>query len=238
MKIILQKFIAQTGFASRRAAEKMIQLGQVKVNGISAKVGDMADETDKISIRGKVIGNVKEKVYIKMNKPAGYTCTTRTFKDEKNIYSLAESMPTGVFPVGRLDKDSRGLLLLTNDGDLALILSHPRFAHEKIYEVRVPSDITDETASHAKDAFIKGINFGQEEGVAKAKKVTYLQNGLFEIVLAEGKKRQLRRMFSDVKIKVLDLKRIKFAGLELGRLPEGKWGYLNKAEVDKLKKIS
>ena len=237
MKIILQKLIAQTGFASRRAAEKMIHLGQIKVNGLVAKVGDLADEQDEISVRGKIIGGVKDKIYIKMNKPAGYTCTTRTFKDEQNIYSLAVSMPSGVFPVGRLDKDSRGLLLLTNDGDLSLKLSHPRFAHEKVYEVRVPNDISDKDALLARAAFLKGINLGQEEGVAKAKKVSYLQNGLFEIVLCEGKKRQLRRMFADVKIKVLDLKRIKFAGLELGRLPEGKWGYLNKTEVDNLKKI-
>lgn len=237
MKKILQKIIAETGFCSRRSAETMIKQGRVKLNGVLAVPGDMAEEGDKITVAGRVIGAPRSKVYIKMNKPKGYTCTTREFKNEQNIYELSDSIPKGVFPVGRLDKDSRGLLFLTNDGDLSLTLSHPRFAHEKIYEVRVPSDISDLSAEKAKAAFLKGINLGQEEGVATAKKVKYLQNGLFEITLNEGKKRQIRRMFADVKLKVLDLKRIKFAGLELGNLPEGKWGYLNKKELDDFKKL-
>jgi pseudouridine synthase len=237
MKKILQKIIAETGFCSRRSAETMIKKGQVKLNGVLAVPGDMAEEGDKITVAGRLIGSPKSKVYIKMNKPKGYTCTTREFKNEQNIYELSDSIPRGVFPVGRLDKDSRGLLFLTNDGDLSLKLSHPRFAHEKIYEVRVPSDVPDLSVEKAKAAFLKGINLGQEEGIAKAKKVKYLQNGLFEITLDEGKKRQIRRMFADVKLKVLDLKRIKFAGLELGNLPEGKWGYLNKKELDDFKKL-
>ncbi len=237
MKKILQKIIAETGFCSRHSAETMINKGQVKVNGVLAVPGDMAEEGDKITVAGRVIGAARTKVYIKMNKPVGYTCTTREFKNEKNIYELSDSIPRGVFPVGRLDKNSRGLLFLTNDGDLSLLLSHPRFAHEKVYEVKVPSDITDISVEKAKATFLKGVNLGQEEGTAKAKRVKYLQNGLFEITLDEGKKRQLRRMFADVKIKVIDLKRIKFAGLELGNLPEGKWGYLNKKELDDFKKL-
>ncbi len=236
MKKILQKIIAEAGYCSRRAAEDLIKKGQVKLNGVLAKVGDMADETDKIKVRGEVIGAAREKVYIKMNKPVGYTCTNRQFKGEKNIFELAESLPSGVFTIGRLDKNSRGLILITNDGDLTLKLTHPRMAHEKVYEVRVRADIDEKTVSKIKVNFIKGVPFGMDEGIAKAKKVEYLEDGIFRIILTEGKKRQIRRMFESVETRVIDLKRVNFAGLELGNLPEGKWGYLNKAEIERLKK--
>ncbi len=237
MKKILQKLIAEAGYCSRRAAEDLIKRGQVKINGVLAKPGDMADENDKIKVRGQIIGAPKEKVYIKMNKPIGYTCTNRQFKGEKNIFELAESLPSGVFTIGRLDKNSRGLILISNDGDLTLKLTHPRMAHEKIYEVKVRADISDITVGKIKTNFIKGISFGLEEGIAKAKKVDYLGDGAFKIILCEGKKRQIRRMFESVEIRVIDLKRVSFAGLELGSLPEGKWGYLNKAEIERLKKM-
>lgn len=237
MKKILQKIIAESGYCSRRAAEDLIKKGQVKLNGVLAKVGDMADETDKIKVRGEVIGAARDKVYIKMNKPVGYTCTNRQFKGEKNIFELAESLPSGVFTIGRLDKNSRGLILITNDGDLTLKLTHPRMAHEKVYEVRVRTDIDEKTVGKIKVNFIKGIPFGMDEGIAKAKKVEYLEDGMFRIILTEGKKRQIRRMFESAEVRVIDLKRVNFAGLELGNLPEGKWGYLNKAEIERLKKM-
>ncbi len=237
MKRILQKLIAESGYCSRRAAEDLIRRGQVKINGELAKPGDMADDNDAVKVRGQIIGAPREKVYIKMNKPIGYTCTNRQFKGEKNIFELAESLPSGVFTVGRLDKNSRGLLLLSNDGDLTLKLTHPRLAHEKVYEVKVRSDISDLSAQKAKAAFIKGIPFNLDEGVAKAKRVEYLGSGFFKIVLCEGKKRQIRRMFDWTDLRVIDLKRVSFAGLELGSLPEGKWGYLNKAEIERLKKL-
>lgn len=237
MKKILQKIIAEAGYCSRRAAEDLIRRGQVKLNDVTAKPGDMADENDKIKVRGQIIGAAREKIYIKMNKPIGYTCTNRQFKGEKNIFELAESLPSGVFTIGRLDKNSRGLILITNDGDLTLKLTHPRMAHEKVYEVRVRADISDITVNKIKTNFTKGISFGLEEGVAKAKKVEYFDEGMFKIILCEGKKRQIRRMFESVGIRVIDLKRISFAGLELGNLPEGKWGYLNKSEIERLKKM-
>jgi pseudouridine synthase len=237
MKKILQKIIAEAGYCSRRAAEDLIRRGQVKLNGVAAKPGDMADENDQVKVRGQLIGAPREKIYIKMNKPIGYTCTNRQFKDEKNIFELASSLPSGVFTIGRLDKNSRGLILITNDGDLTLKLTHPRMAHEKIYEVKVRTDIDEKTVAKIKTNFIKGISFGLEEGIAKAKKVEYLEDGMFKIILTEGKKRQIRRMFESVETRVIDLKRISFAGLELGNLPEGKWGLLNKAEIEKLKKM-
>ena len=238
MKRILQKLIAESGYCSRRAAEELINRGQVKLNGVLAKPGDMADDDDKVKVRGQVIGAPREKVYIKMNKPIGYTCTNRQFKGEKNIFELAESLPSGVFTIGRLDKNSRGLILITNDGDLTLKLTHPRHAHEKVYEVKVRSDVTDLSAQKAKEVFIKGVPFNEDEGIAKAKKVDYLGEGFFRLVLCEGKKRQIRRMFEWAGLRVIDLKRVSFAGLELGSLPEGKWGYLNKAEIERLKKLA
>jgi pseudouridine synthase len=237
MKRILQKLIAESGYCSRRAAEDLIRKGQVKLNGVLAKPGDMADDDDNVKVRGQVIGAPREKVYIKMNKPIGYTCTNRQFKGEKNIFELAESLPSGVFTIGRLDKNSRGLILISNDGDLTLKLTHPRHAHEKVYEVKVRSDVTDLSAQKAKEVFIKGVPFNLDEGVAKAKKVDYLGDGFFRVVLAEGKKRQIRRMFEWAGLKVIDLKRVSFAELEIGSLPEGKWGYLNKAEIERLKKL-
>ena len=110
-------------------------------------------------------------------------------------------------------------------------------AHEKIYDVRVRADISDATVNKIKTNFKKGISFGLEEGIAKAKKVEYFDEGIFRIILCEGKKRQIRRMFESVGIRVIDLKRVSFAGLELGNLPEGKWGYLNKSEIERLKKM-
>lgn len=238
MKRILQKLIAESGYCSRRAAEDLINKGQVKLNGVLAKPGDMADESDSVKVRGQIIGAPREKVYIKMHKPVGYTCTNRQFKGEKNIFELADSLPSGVFTIGRLDKNSRGIILITNDGDLTLKLTHPRHAHEKVYEIKVRSDVSDLSAQKAKEIFIKGVPFNEDEGIAKAKKVDYLGEGFFKLVLCEGKKRQIRRMFDWAGLKVIDLKRVSFAGLELGSLPEGKWGYLNKAEIEKLKKLS
>jgi pseudouridine synthase len=240
MKIILQKLIAQSGYCSRRAAEVLINRGQVKLNGRAAEPGATADTDDRIEIRGQIIGAPKDRVYIKLNKPTGYTCTTRRFAGEKNIFELSDNWPRGLFSIGRLDKNSHGLLLLTNDGDLTLKLTHPRSGLEKIYEVRVAENVkplTEQIALKARSLFLKGIPLNEDEGIAKAKAVKYLQNGLFLLTLTEGKKREIRRMFDYADLKVMDLKRISFAGIELGNLPEGKWGYLSKVEVEKLKRM-
>ncbi len=237
MKKILQKIIAESGYCSRRAAEDLIKRGQVKLNNILAKPGDMADENDQIKVRGKILNGPQEKVYLKMNKPVGYTCTNREFKNEKNIFTLAGKLPKGVFTVGRLDKNSRGLILITNDGDLNLKLTHPRLGHEKVYEVKINQETDEKLALKIKNNFLKGIPFDLEEGIARAKRVDHLGGNQFKIVLTEGKKRQIRRMFEALKIRVADLKRVSFAGVELDRLAEGKWGKLTKNEIERLKKL-
>ncbi|MFA6994841.1 MAG: pseudouridine synthase [Patescibacteria group bacterium] len=233
MKMILQKIISNNGYCSRRQADALIRAGQVKINGQLATIGDQADlNRDTITINDRLLSPADPKIYIKFNKPLGYTCTNRSFKNEKNIFDLI-NVPARVFAVGRLDKDSRGLVLLTNDGDLTQRLAHPKFQHEKIYEVEVNGEITN--IDKIKTNFLKGIDLGDTDGIGRAKKIEYLQNRIFIITLSEGKKRQIRRMFGVMNLEVIDLKRINLAGLEIGNLPEGRWAYLTTEEINKLK---
>lgn len=232
--MILQKAIALSGHCSRRKAEQLIRDEQVNINGQLAFIGDRADpEIDKISIAGRLIDKTEKKVYIMLNKPLGYTCTNRKFKDEKNIFDLID-LPARLFAVGRLDKDSRGLILLTNDGDLTLKLSHPRYGHVKEYEVKIRDEVINPDMVIKK--LLAGVDIGEGEGVVKAVKAKYLQNDFFVIALNEGKKRQIRRMFDNLGTRVTDLKRISLSGLTLGNLPEGKWDYLDELEIENLLK--
>lgn len=234
MKIILQKIIASSGYSSRREAERLIRGGSVKVNGQIAEVGQQADpEKDRITVRGELIGQAEKPVYLMFNKPVGYTCTNRDFPGERNIFELIRR-PERLFAVGRLDKDSRGLVLLTNDGDLTLKLSHPRFAHEKVYEVKVKDEVINPKLVIKE--LLKGVDIDDEDEPLKAIKAEYLQNGLFIITLNEGKKRQIRRMFEALGTKVADLKRIRLGSLHLGDLPEGKYRELTTEELTELKK--
>jgi len=237
MKKILQKVIAESSFCSRRQAEAAIKRGEVKVNGQLAKPGELASATDEITVRGKKIGAPQEKIYLKLNKPKGYICTNRSFVNEKNIFSLIPSNIKGLFTVGRLDKNSHGLIILTNDGDLNLKLTHPRSEHVKIYEVKTKPDLEEKIIKRIQKNLVSGIPFDEDEGVAKAKKVSYLGEGAFRVFLSEGKKRQIRRMFEACGAKVSDLKRTNFASLELGGLAEGQWGYLSKSEIAKLREL-
>ncbi len=234
MKMILQKAIAISGHCSRRQAEMLIRNGQVKINGELALIGVQADpEKDTITVKGRLLGNAPKKTYIMLNKPIGYTCTNRHFAKEKNIFDLID-LDLRLFAVGRLDKDSRGLVLVTNDGDLTLKLSHPRFANEKDYEVKVKDEVINPELVIKN--LLTGIDIGDGDGVVKAAKAKYLQNGVFIITLNEGKKRQIRRMFSKLGTQVVDLRRIGLGGLSLGNLPEGKWDYLTPQEVTALLK--
>ena len=227
--MILQKAIANSGYCSRRKADELIRNGHVKIDGRVAIIGEQADpEINKITIDGSLIGKEEKKVYIMLNKPLGYTCTNRNFKNEKNIFELVD-LPERLFAIGRLDKDSHGLILLTNDGDLTLKLSHPRFEHDKEYEVRVRDEVIN--PGMVVKNLLSGIDIGNDDGIVKAVNAKYLQNDLFVITLNEGKKRQIRRMFDALGTRVVDLKRISISGLSLGNLPEGKWDYLDEEET-------
>jgi len=233
MKMVLQKAIAGSGYSSRRKAEEIIRGGHVEVNGREALIGDLADpEKDKITISGRLISKPENKIYIMLNKPLNYTCTNRHFTGEQNIFDLVD-LPVRLFAVGRLDKDSRGLVLLTNDGDLTQRISHPKFEHDKEYEVRIRDEVVNPELVIKK--LLGGVDIGEGDGSVKAVRAKYLQNGLFRITLNEGKKRQLRRMFAVLGTRVDDLKRISISGLSLEDLPEGKWDYLSEEEVEKLK---
>jgi pseudouridine synthase len=211
----------------------LIRAGRVKVNGETALIGAAADDLkDRITVDGHLLASQAEKIYLKFNKPRGYTCTNRRFAGEKNIFDLVK-IPARLFAVGRLDKDSRGLVLLTNDGDLTQRLSHPKFQHEKIYEVKVSDKMVKPEVIVNK--LLKGVNIGEEDGIVRAKNIQYLQNGLFVITLSEGRKRQIRRMFEALGLEVNDLKRISLVGLNLGTIKEGHWVYLTPEEINKLK---
>ncbi|MDD4333509.1 MAG: pseudouridine synthase [Patescibacteria group bacterium] len=245
MKIVLQKFIANSGYCSRRQAEELIRRNQeahknapVFVNGRPAELGMKVDEHDEVKIYGKIINLPKEKIYLKLNKPVGYVCTTRKFEGEKNIFELLPKNFQNLIITGRLDKDSRGLILLTNDGGLVARLTHPRYEHEKEYVAKIMNyklRIMDGVEDLIKK-FIKGIDIGEEDGIVKAKKIEYLENGRFNIVLTEGKKRQIRRMFRALGGEVEDLARVRIGNLKLGDLKEGEWRKLAEEEIAKLLK--
>jgi len=229
--IVLQKFIADSGFCSRRQAEVLIKAGKVELNGEKARLGLRVGENDVVKINGKKIGLAKERIYIKLNKPAGYVCTNAGFRGEKSVFDLV-NLKTRMFVVGRLDKESRGLVLLTNDGELAQKLTHPSFQHEKIYELRVSGHLgrVNEVVKNIK----AGVNIGEGDGVVKPKNVKYLDADRFSLVLTEGKKRQIRRMFEAVGCEVTDLLRTEISGLTLWKLGEGEWKFLTKEEINKL----
>ncbi|MDF1497208.1 MAG: pseudouridine synthase [Patescibacteria group bacterium] len=249
----LHKKIAESGFCSRRAAEKLIGEGLVTVNGKVAEIGQIVSDDDEIVIDGKPLNSKAEKIYIALNKPAGYTCTNRRFKGEKNIFDLVD-IDERLFVVGRLDKDSRGLVILTNDGDYALKATHPRYHHEKVYEVTVKPNSPNFNRSPNKSPATKispsaklSFAFAKEgakdneklwaddilsclkKGITSdgeflvAKKALYLGENTFKITLAEGKKRQLRRMFGYMDLWVTDLLRTQIGKVKLEDLEEGEW---------------
>ncbi len=241
-KIVLQKLLAGAGVASRRQAEALIKGGNVKVNGRLAKLGDRADESDDVRVRGKQLNFTKDFVYIKLNKPVGYVSTNRVFAGEKNVFELVK-VRTPLSIVGRLDKDSEGLMLLTNDGDLANRLTHPKFGIEKIYVVTLKHDIGgDKKEEKNKIAdimqkFHDGIEVGLGDGIVKAERTKHLRGRTFEIALRQGKKRQIRRMFRRVGCHVDRLVRVRIGNVTIGRLRKGQWEQMKRAEVEKLKSI-
>ncbi len=224
--MLLQKYIAQSGYCSRRKAEKLIKEGKVILNGEIAKIGSKVNEGDKVIIEGKKIKLPKELIYIILNKPVGYVCTSRKFKKEKNVFDLLPIKEKLSF-AGRLDKDSHGLVLLSNDGDLIQMLSHPRYEHEKEYIVKIKNE-QNLSQDVIIEKFIKGIDIGDGDGIVLAKSIKYLGNNKFKIILTSGKKRQIRRMFKALNCEVLDLKRIRIGNIKLGKLKSGEWKKIKK----------
>ena len=235
MKERLQKIIARCGIASRRKAEEMILEGRVTVNGVVATIGMKADiEKDHIKVDGKLLRKPEPKVYIMFNKPR--RCITSLYDPEgrPTVKDFLKDVKFRVFPVGRLDYDSEGLLILTNDGELANALLHPRKMIPKTYIVKVDGILDEEDIEKLE----KGVRL--ENGVTAPAKVRRIRkakvNSWIEITIYEGRKRQVRRMLEKVGHPVLRLKRVRINGLELGNLPAGAYRYLTPEEVRRLKK--
>ena len=239
IKINLTKLIADNSNYSRRQSEKLIRDGRVKINDHLAKLGEKAGLDTKVFIDNKKIKKTNEKIYIKLNKPCGYVCTNKVFKNEKNIFSLVKNKTTQkLFSLGRLDKNSCGLIILTNDGNLTYQLTHPKFEHKKIYIIKLKNDIRLKNNSFINkltNEFKKGIDIN-EKTPAKMKEIKQIKEREFEITLTEGKKRQIREMFKYLELEVDFLKRINFAGINLGNLKEGQWIDLNEKEIIELRR--
>ena len=226
----LQKFLSSAGYCSRRQGEVYIQEGTVRVNGrIITELGTKVDpEKDRIDINGQLLTVRQTPVYIALNKPRSYV-TTCNQKNEKIVVDLVD-IPERIYPVGRLDKDSTGLLLMTNDGNLHHHLLHPSFDHEKEYIVTVATPISDSALSKME----KGITIlGEKTRPAIVKR---LSSKRFLIQLKEGRNRQIRRMVKKTGHHVTALKRVRVANIELGALPEGAWRHLTEKEIQQLLK--
>jgi 23S rRNA pseudouridine2605 synthase/23S rRNA pseudouridine2604 synthase len=226
-QVRIHKYLAQCGVASRRAAEKLIEEGVVCVNGLLAHIGDSIDpDKDRVTIKGKVVENKEQFVYIALNKPRGYICSCSKQQGPSILDIVA--IKERVFPVGRLDKDSEGLVLLTNDGELANKLTHPRYGCEKEYMVGLSSDISDSQLDQIK----KGVVL--EDGHTKPCKAYKISPKEIGIIIAEGKNRQIRRMFQVFGKKVIKLKRLRIKNLKLGSLEKGKWIFLGAKDISLL----
>jgi 23S rRNA pseudouridine2605 synthase/23S rRNA pseudouridine2604 synthase len=228
----LQKWLAEAGVCSRRHGEALIRAGRVRVNGqVVTTLGAKADPgQDRIDVDGKPVVASSEMVYVLLHKPPGYV-TSCSHPGQKIVLDLVD-LPQRLFPVGRLDKDSSGLLLLTNDGPMHHRLSHPSFDHEKEYEVTVDRPIED----GALRAMARGLPLGGV--VTRPARVRRLATDRFRIVLQEGRNRQIRRMVRNVGYAVLALKRIRIAHLLLGNLAPGQWRLLTAEERDTLRRVT
>lgn len=222
----INKFISETGYCSRRAADKLIESGQVTINGIMAELGSQAEEGDDVRINGKPISEKKKHVYLALNKPVGITSTTEQHI-QGNIVDFV-GHPERIFPIGRLDKDSEGLILMTNDGDIVNRILRSEGRHEKEYIVTVDRAIT--------PSFLKGMSTGVKimGEMTLPCTVTRMTDRVFRIILTEGKNRQIRRMCSAFGYEVRKLKRIRIMNIRLGEQATGSWRELTTAEKAEL----
>lgn len=235
MKIRVQKLIATAGYCSRRAAEELIAAGRVTVNGKAAQTGDSAEPGDVIEIDGKPIAPPGDKVYIMLNKPRGYVTTMSDEKGRRNVSELVSDLGARVYPVGRLDMNSEGLLLMTDDGDLAHKLMHPSHGVEKTYSVRVRGENIPAALETLRSPMeIDGKPISPARVV---KKSVQGDSVLLHISISEGRNRQIRKMCAFSGLSVLSLKRISEGPLRLGELPAGKWRYLSQDEIDNLQNM-
>ncbi len=229
-KMRLQKYLAQCNVASRRAAEQLICDGRVKVNGsVVTELGTKVCEGDFVEVDGSPVSPEKKKYYIMLNKPAGFVTTASDNEGRSTVIDLVDDIDARLYPVGRLDINTEGLLLLSNDGDFTLRVTHPRHKLDKVYRA-VVSGIPNhyEIAKLERGVYIDG----KKTAPAKAQLISAdKQNALVEITIHEGRNRQVRKMFESIGYKVLYLQRVAIGNIVLGNLPLGKWRHLNPNEV-------
>ncbi len=236
-KVRLQKYMADNGIASRRKSEELIAAGKVKVNGRVATIGDKVDPVrDKIVVSGKRVVRNKTKMYIMLHKPRGFVTTMSDELGRRSVAELVEDAGIRLFPVGRLDKNSEGLLLMTNDGEFSNMLTHPSRHVSKVYRVTVREKVTEEHLIK----LCEGIMLDDRKTLPAD--VHIIDRGenrtVLNFVIYEGRNRQIRRMCEAVGLTVIRLKRTEIAGVKLGMLPQGKWRELNEKEMKHLTNIS
>ena len=229
MRERLQKILSSRGVASRREAEKMILRGLVTVDGVPASLGDTADPAEnRIEIDGKPLPGNAPRVYLMLNKPRGYFTTLSDEKGRPNAAQLVQDCGTRVYPVGRLDMNSEGLLLFTNDGELSNRITHPSGEVEKEYEVKVRGFCPESEALLSRPIELDGRPI-RKPGVVPLQASGHTAR--FRITIHEGRNRQIRRMAQAAGLEVIRLKRVREGKLQLGDLPAGKWRYLTEEEV-------
>lgn len=226
----LNKFLSEKGICSRREADRLVDEGKVMVNGVCAVMGQKVSSADEIVVDGKKVSTKQVKpVLIAVNKPAGIVCTTARFEGEKNIVDMVK-YPTRIYPIGRLDKESEGLILMTNLGDLANEISKASNSHEKEYDVTVNNQVTESFL----DKMRRGMHLEELNADTMPCVCTKTGNREFHIILKQGLNRQIRRMCAACGYRVETLKRIRIMNIHLGNIPQGNFRNVTDAEFDKL----
>lgn len=236
-KIRLQKFLSEAGVASRRKAEEMIRNGMVKVNGAVAQIGDSVDpKRDTVTVKGKKVRKESNMRYILLNKPRGYVTTTDDDLGRKCVLELVKDVKERIYPVGRLDRVSEGALILTNDGVFANAMMHPSKHVPKTYRVTVRPGITNEQA----EILATGVEIDGRMTAPAEVRILSKEEGraVLEIVLYEGRNRQIRRMCEALNLEVARLRRIAVGSIKLGMLQTGEWRDLTPQEVESLFKAA
>ncbi len=238
-KVRLQKFLAENTEFSRRKAEELIEQGRVKVNGRVARLGDKVDPIrDNVQLRGKTVRASSEKRYIMLHKPRGFVTTMNDELERKCVAELVKDVPVKVLPVGRLDRNSEGLLIMTNDGELANKLTHPSSHVNKTYRVTVNGKVNDEQV----DKMACGIDIDNDGRPTLPCDVFVIDRKpdrtVLNFIIHEGRNRQIRKMCEAVGLEVIRLKRTEIAGVKLGMLGLGKWRDLNEKELNRLTNIT
>ncbi|NLO10239.1 MAG: pseudouridine synthase [Clostridiales bacterium] len=227
--IRINKFLSDAGLCSRREADKYIEEGKVKIDGVKAQIGSRVNPENRVTFNGKPVSNKEKRVLIAFNKPIGVVSTTSS-KEPDNIVDFI-NYPTRIFPIGRLDKESEGLILLTNDGDIVNSILRERYGHDKEYIVTVNKEISKE--------FVKQMSEGVPilDTVTKHCEITVIDKNTFRIILTQGLNRQIRRMCEYLGYRVVRLVRVRIMNITLGRLKSGTWRNITPREMEELNRL-